>query len=114
LSLGAVPSSVTFPNGVTRPIERTGDQLRIDPGTGSGTVTFEYTAVDALGLVSAPATITVRVNRPPTASDVAVNLPAGTSAQVTVPASDPDGNPLTLTLDAPPAGLTVSVSGMVV
>lgn len=115
ITLQRLPATVQFENGITVPVTKLGeDRIQIDPAGGTGLATFTYTARDALGLESNEATITLRVNRPPTASDVNVDVSAGASVQVALPASDPDGNTLTATLGAPPTGLTVSVSGLVV
>jgi len=110
LQLFAVPATVTFPKRVTGTIEIVdGTRLRIEPQGGEGVATFEYTIVDAQGLVSAPAVVTVTVNRSPVAPDVEVELPAGTELRVAVQASDPDGDLLVLELldEAPPLDLEV-------
>ena len=61
----------TFTNGSQGTITAVGtDQLSIDPGSGGGIATFTYTVVDNGGLVSPPATVTVRVNRRPLANPV--------------------------------------------
>ena len=65
----------TFTNGSQGTITAVGtDQLSIDPGSGGGIATFTYTVVDNGGLVSAPATVTVRVNRRPTADPVQATI----------------------------------------
>ena len=74
LQLQSFPQTITFSNGNR---ERHGGRHRtaaVDPGSGGGIATFTYTVVDTGGLVSAPATVTVRVNRPPTADPVQATI----------------------------------------
>ena len=113
IALLAVPSTLAFPNGVTGSVEIVdGSRLRIVPAGGEGVATFEYTIVDAQGLASAPALVTVRVNRSPVAPDVEIELPAGSEVTVVVPATDPDGEQLTLELVDDPAPVQVDVDGL--
>jgi large repetitive protein len=115
IQLLAVPGTLAFPNGIDGRIEVVdGDRLRIIPAGGEGVASFEYTIVDSQGSASAPAIVTVTVNRSPVAPDVEIELPAGTELEVPVPATDPDGDPLTLeVLDEPP-WLELEVDGLVV
>ena len=99
ISLGDVPTSITFPNGGQGTVERLGNgELRIDPQTGFGRATFAYTIVDALGATSQPATIAVTANAPPVADDMTVTVPAGSATTVRLAATDPEGGPLTAVL----------------
>jgi hypothetical protein len=114
IALQSVPQTIVFSNGVEVPIVRlSGDQLLVIAGAARGTASFDYTIVDALGLVSQPATVTITINSPPLAPDVEVLLAAGTSTMTSVNASDPDGEPLTLTIDDDPSPLTIEVDGLV-
>jgi hypothetical protein len=114
LQLQLFPSSITFSNGNVGTVTAIGtDQLQIDPGTGSGTASFTYTVVDTGGLVSAPATVTVRVNRPPVASNVTASVDPDVATPVPLTASDPDGDALTVTLTDVPPDVVVTVSGLV-
>jgi FlaG/FlaF family flagellin (archaellin) len=69
--------------------------------------------VDTGGLVSAPATVNVRVNRPPVAFDVQAALDPGVATAVPLSANDPDGDVLTITVDDVPSDVIVTVAGMV-
>jgi hypothetical protein len=107
------PATVTFSNGVEVALEPSaGQQLRIDPGLAQGSTSFTYTAVDALGLSSAPATVTIVINAAPVALPVDVSVALGGSIGVPVAASDPNGDPLTLTVEGDPAPLSVAVNGL--
>jgi hypothetical protein len=115
IQLLAVPGTLTFPNGVTGSIEVVdGNRLRIVPAGGEGVATFEYTIVDSQGLASAPALVTVTVNRSPVAPDVEIELSAGSELVVVIPATDPDGDPLTLQLLDDAAPLQLEVDGLTV
>ena len=91
----------------------------------NGVATFSYTGVNegtdtitatttvgTTNVASNPATVTWSrpPNSPPTAPDVNVSTPEDTPVDVTLPASDPDGDALTLTHGAPRHG-TVTGSG---
>jgi hypothetical protein len=115
ITLAAVPATLTFANGKVGTIERLADdRLRIDPVAGLGVATFTYTVVDALGLVSAPVTVTVTVNRSPIAPDVDISVPAGGSVKVAIPASDAEGGPLVLLVLDDVSPLTVGINGLMV
>jgi hypothetical protein len=114
ISIQAIPTSAPFDAGGVASISVLGgDRVRIDPGDGVGVATFTYTIVDDGGQVSAPATVTVRVNRPPVVTPVDVTVAAGTATDVPVVASDPDGDPLVLTVPDAPAGLGLAVDGSI-
>ncbi len=51
-------------------------------------------------------------NLPPVAANPTVTTSTGTAITVSVPAYDPNGDPLTLTIDAVPPGWTATVSGL--
>lgn len=115
IALASVPTTLTFANGNTGTIERLADdQLKIDAGTGLGVATFTYTIVDALGLVSNPVTVTVTVNRSPVAPDVDIDVPAGGSIKVAIPATDAEGGPLVLLVLDDLTPLTIGISGLMV
>ncbi|MEV0896771.1 Ig-like domain-containing protein [Actinoplanes sp. NPDC049802] len=79
----------------------------------SGTDSFTVTVADTRGGTST-ATVTVTVlNAPPTARPEAVTLPTGQPSVIDVLANDedPNGDPLTVTVDTPPDHGTASVSG---
>lgn len=116
ISLAGVPDTFTFSNGATGTITREPEgRLRIDPNGGSGVGTFEYTIVDSVGLVSAPATVTVEVNGAPTVdTPITVTATPGSTQQVPVNASDPDGDSLTLSIVGDPSPLIASVLGMTI
>ncbi len=113
ISLGSVPKSLEFTNGAVGTIQTTGNNgLRIDPKDGVGSATFTYTIVDGPGQVSAPATVTVTVNGRPSAPTVGIVVPAGESVRVNIPATDPDGDALTLAIVDDPAPLSIEVDGL--
>jgi len=112
IALQSVPETIVFSNGVEVDVDRAaGDALTITAGAARGTATFEYTVVDTFGLVSAPATVTISINSPPTAPDVEVLVAAGSTTTVAVNASDPDGGPVVLTLDEDPSPLSITIDG---
>ncbi len=78
----------------------------------SGAATFAYSVVDQLGLVSPETTVTVTVNSPPTAPQVDVVMAADSTVIVAVEATDPDGDPLVLTIVDDPTPLTIVVDGL--
>jgi hypothetical protein len=114
VSLQNVPATVTFTNGVTVALEaQTDGRIRLDPGAGVGTATFDYGVVDAQGLPSTQlARVTITVNTPPTAPPVDVTIEAGNTQTITVPATDPDGGPLVITIESDPTPLTIVVNGL--
>jgi hypothetical protein len=115
VSLASVPATLTFANGEVGTIERlSDDQLRIDAGAGLGVAVFDYTIVDSFDLISAPATVTVTVNRSPIAPNVDIVVVAGDDVEVAVPATDAEGGPLTLTILDDPSPLTIDVDGLTV
>jgi hypothetical protein len=114
LQLQSFPTTITFTNGDPGTLTAVGtDQLSIDPGTGGGIATFTYTAVDNGGLVSAPATVTVRVNRRPLAGPVQQTVDPDVETVVALAASDPDGDALVVSLDGVPADVVVTIAGLV-
>jgi hypothetical protein len=114
LQLQSFPATIDFSNGNPGSITAVGtDQLQVDPGSGGGTATFTYTVVDAGGLVSPPATVIVRVNRPPAAFDVLATVDPDTASTVPLSANDPDGDALTVTLVGVPTDVLVAVAGLV-
>ena len=114
LQLQSVPQTITFSNGNQGTITLIGtDQLLVDPGSGGGIATFTYTVVDTGGLVSAPATVTVRVNRPPTADPVQATIDPDVATDVPLVAGDPDGDPVTVTLAGVPDDVVVTIAGLV-
>ncbi len=115
IALRAFPAQITFPNGAAGSVEAAGTALRVSPGSGVGTVTFEYTIADSFGAVSAPIPVTVTVNGAPSASDTAIEVATGGFAEVAMPVSDPDGDPLTVSVPATdPVGLDVEAVGTVI
>ena len=79
----------------------------LTPATGfTGTTSFVFRATDGT-LTSAPATATVAVvsdNAPPVATDTAVTTDEDTPVDVDLPATDPDGDTLTITHTQPAHG----------
>jgi hypothetical protein len=113
IGLQSVPATVTFTNGVTVALLVSNDVIQVDPGAGVGTATFDYDIVDAQGLPSVQsARVTITVNTPPTAPPVDVTMQAGTVQSATVPATDPDGGPLVITIESDPTPLTITVNGL--
>jgi hypothetical protein len=114
LLLQSFPPTITFSNGNAGTITLVGtDGLLINPALGGGTASFTYTVVDTGGLVSAPATVNVRVNRLPVAFDVQAALDPDVATTVPVSANDPDGDVLTITVRDVPPDVTVTIAGMV-
>jgi len=108
-----------FPNGETGSVtvEPDARSVRIDPGAGQGSTTFTYTARDADGGVSTPATVTVdgpRLNTPPFARDQAVAITVGTSRVLELDAGDVDGTPVTVVDLVDTSGLVIERSGLTV
>ena len=113
IALQSVPATIRFPNGVDVAVVRQpGDLLRIDPGQAVGTTSFGYTIVDSLGMVSQTANVTITINSPPTAPDIDVLMTAGSTTDVVVNASDPDGEDITLALIDDPSPLTITINGL--
>jgi hypothetical protein len=112
LTVTATPATLTFSNGGTGTIEVLPDQtVRVSPGSGAGTATFTYIAVDAIGAASAPAEVTVSANASPVAPLVEVTVPFLETVVVPVVATDPDNDPLTLSV-TPADGLVMIVDGL--
>ena len=85
----------------------TAPALRYTPETGySGGDSFTYEVADATA-GSAPATVSITVadkpNTAPTAADLEVKAGFGSTTPVTLPGTDPDGDPLTYAVVAGPA-----------
>ncbi len=135
LRVNTIPSSISFSGGGNGSVSVGGDgrTVRIDPGSAIGTATFNYTVVDGGGAVSAPATVTVTgpsappattttttttttptttPNSAPVASDQAVDVTAGTARTVSLNATDPEGDPLTVQNFVDPSGVVVDRSGL--
>jgi|GEM_PF-1103738 len=118
LRIQTVPSSVTFENGEIGSVELASDgrSVRVSAQDGAGTATFQYSIVDSSGAVSNSASVAVQgpaVNLPPTANDQAVSVTVGEVVSITLNASDPDGESLTVDITSSDRGLTISrISGM--
>ncbi|MFQ5926722.1 MAG: Ig-like domain-containing protein, partial [Terriglobia bacterium] len=114
LSPGALPAGLTATFAATA---LTADLVTPQPETtltltaaAEATVgTFEVTVVGTVGEVQRTHTLTLEVqpppNLPPQAQDLSVNLDEDTSAAITLPATDADGDPLTFVI------VTESVNG---
>jgi hypothetical protein len=80
----------------------------------TGNASFAYTVADNDGTVSAPATVTVRVNAPPVASDDAATTMVGTAVPIAVLGNDSDADGTlavgTVAIVAPPATGSASVA----
>ncbi|HUF97162.1 MAG TPA: Ig-like domain-containing protein [Ilumatobacter sp.] len=112
LVVTATPASITFSNGGSGTVEVLADQtVRVSPGSGAGTAIFTYVAVDALGAASTAAEVTVSANASPVAPLVVVTIPYQETVVVPVAATDPDNDPLTLTVE-PSAQLGTFVDGL--
>lgn len=113
ISLLAYPETITFATGGTGTVQLDASgALLIDTGTGAGVGTFTYTIRDSLDRASAPATVTVVVNRAPQASDLSVAVPEHGEVVVALPASDPDGDALTVELLDDSSPIVTSVDGL--
>jgi hypothetical protein len=109
-------STITFENGEsgTVSVDASGRRIRIDPDEGLGHATFTYTVRDALGAVSAPATVTVvgpKFNRAPDAADQTVEAFTNQTLAVPLAVSDADGDTLRVVDLADPSRIVASVSG---
>jgi hypothetical protein len=113
VSLHGFPTEVTFSNGGVGSIALNGTALRVSPGTGGGTGSFEYTIVDPYGAVSDPIPVAVTVNSAPTAANVSVEVPWLGTVTVSMPVSDPDGDALEVRVNEGdvPAGFTITTTG---
>jgi hypothetical protein len=112
---GVAQSTITFENGESGTVTVDAEQrsLRIDPLEGRGLATFTYTIRDALGAVSAPATVTVngpKFNRAPQAADQTVEVTTREKVAVELDVSDVDGDALTVIDIVDPAGVELSTS----
>ena len=108
-------STITFDNGEsgTIAVDSSARRIRIDPGDGRGRASFTYTARDALGAVSAPATVTVvgpRFNRAPRAADQTVEAFTNQTRAVALDVSDADGDELRVVDIADPGRIVASVT----
>ncbi|MBP2000088.1 C4-type Zn-finger protein [Paenibacillus shirakamiensis] len=75
-----------------------------------GTDTFSVLVSDGLG-GTATSIVTVNIiDQPPVTQDVKISTPANIAVNGAVIATDPDGNPLTFTLNSSPANGTVTVN----
>ncbi|NVJ58804.1 MAG: tandem-95 repeat protein [Gammaproteobacteria bacterium] len=104
---------VTPPSNGT--ISGTGPSFTYTPDPGfSGTDTFTYVANDGEeNSNEAVVIITVNevANTPPIVEDSELGTTAGQPVSFTVPASDPDGDPLTFLITSPPSGGTLTGTG---
>lgn len=81
------------------------------PASGySGADSLTYRAIDDAGFGSAPATLTVRVNRRPSAGDVNLDASINQAAGWSPVAADPDGDPISCQIVTPPAYGTAQVA----
>ncbi|MDQ3070214.1 MAG: Ig-like domain-containing protein, partial [Acidobacteriota bacterium] len=110
-------TSSTAPTAGTRVLNANNTFTYTPPLTFTGTATFTYTISDGFG-GTATATVTITVNnKPPVAVNDTVTTIAGRpTASFSVltmgtPDSDPDGDPLSLTLVSTPANGTLTRTG---
>ncbi|MDP1569776.1 MAG: Ig-like domain-containing protein [Vicinamibacterales bacterium] len=75
--------------------------------------TFGYWTRDVAGNIEQAREISLVLNNPPTASDGTLTTAEDTPADVTLVASDPDGDALTYTVTAGPSSGTVTLAGNV-
>ena len=76
-----------------------------------GADTFTYTGSDGVA-DSAPATVSITITRPPACEDVARRTGVDTAVSVPLACTDPDGDPLTLSIeDGPSKGSLGPISG---
>jgi type II secretory pathway component PulJ len=87
-----------------------GKIVRIDSAPKNPAATLPPTSLPSY----IPPPPTTAVNAPPVADDVTVEAEPGVLTSVTAPASDPNGDPLTITVPTVPADWAVSVSGLVI
>ncbi|WP_436525864.1 Ig-like domain-containing protein [Actinoplanes sp. HUAS TT8] len=120
-ALGTDPNvgDALFVSGASNPahgtvVRETNGKLTYTPDAGwSGTDSFTYTLNDGQGGTDT-ATVTITVgNAPPTARPDTVTGPAGGSSTIDVLVNDddPNGDPLTITIDLPASHGTATVSG---
>jgi subtilisin family serine protease len=84
--------------------------LTFTPATGfAGLDSFTFTAGDGM-VTTAPATVTIRVNRPPVAQSATVAVTSDIPAPIALVASDPDGQALTYRVTGNPTRGTLSGS----
>ena len=75
-----------------------------------GTDSFTYVASDGAA-TSTPATVSITITRPPSCQDVARRTAAGSAVNVPLTCTDPDGDPLTLSIgDGPSKGSLGAIS----
>jgi RHS repeat-associated protein len=105
-SLGQTPAGMT--------IDPSSGLVKWTPGaTQTGTQTVQVIATDQAGLAANQTySLSVIVNQPPVITSVApTTVTAGLLYAYDVQATDPDGDPLTYTLTAGPAGMTLDPFG---
>ena len=92
-----------------------GDVATYQPATGyTGADTFTYVVRDPSGESSGPATVSITVTatqQPPTTTAASATTAEDQSVTFTLPATDPDGDPLTYAVPAQPAHGAVVLSG---
>ena len=90
----------------------TGTVTYTPPNGFNGTAGFSYTVTNACG-VSATASVSIQVNRAPTANPDAATTAYGVAVPIAVLANDtdPDNDPLTIVSVASPVGGTAAISG---
>ena len=76
-----------------------------------GADSFTYTGSDGVA-DSAPATVSITITRPPACDDVSRRTAVGTAVSIPLTCTDPDGDPLTLSIaDGPSKGSLGAISG---
>jgi hypothetical protein len=87
-----------------------GKIVRIDSAPKNPAATLPPTSLPSY----IPPTPTTAANTPPVADDVSIEAEPGALTSFTAPASDINGDPLTITVPTVPVDWTVSVSGLVI
>lgn len=86
--------------------------LTYTPAPGfAGLDAFDYTVSDATTTVAA--TVQIRVNRPPEIADASLTVPFNGQASLTIAATDPDGQPVSLLTGGSPTKGEVLTNGLV-
>ena len=112
------PASVvvsTAPTHGTTSVNSTTGAITYTPAAGFyGTDTFAYTVANTLGEISAPGTVTVAVDDPPTTNADAALTPENKAVTIAVLANDSDAsgtiNPASVVVSTAPAHGTTSVN----